>query len=127
MPGTVDRFFGSAQRGVARATVGEPVTYRLFVSSRLNVPTGATAEVYRDVEIRDAIVQVVQAREIVVGGPLQVGDERVEFASAWLEGQAPFAKARGLSTSDRVVTAAGSRRVVAWDDAGPVTRVTVRR
>lgn len=127
MSDALTALFGGMHRGAASATVGRAVTYRLFVSSKKNLATGATVDTYHDVAVHDAVLTSVDAREVVAGGPLQVGDRRYELDGAVLAGEVRHAAARGLSTQDRIVDGLGSYRVVTWDDARPVLTVTVRR
>lgn len=127
MSAALDALFGNVHRGIARATVGRPIIYRLFVSSKLTPATGVTVTVYHDVPIRDAVREIVDASEVFAGGAVQVGDVRYRVASAVLAADLRFAASKAPSTSDRVTDGVSSYRVIAWDDDGAVTMVTVRR
>lgn len=127
MSDAVSTLFGEMHRAVSSVTVGQPITYRLFVSAKLNPATGKTVEVFHDVRIRDAVLTAIAAKELIAGGPLQVGDQRYEFATDQVAGELLFSAARALSSSDRLVDGTTSYRVILWDDAGPVTTVAVRK
>jgi hypothetical protein len=127
MTTAVERLFGDMHLAAASLTVGAPITYRLFVSSKLNPATGIKVDVFHDVSIRDAVNTMVDASEILTGSPLQIGDERWEFPSTWLADELRHATAKALTTSDRIVSGTASVRVIAWNDTGAVTKVTVRK
>ena len=126
MTTAVERLFGSMHRAMSHETIGQSITYRLFISDVLNVVSGAHVKTYYDVPILDASLNIVEVSEIVSGSLIQVGDLRFEFPASWLDGKLRYAASKGLSTSD-VIVAGGTYRVIAWVDQGDIVKVTVRK
>ena len=128
MSDAVSTLFGEMHRAASSVTVGQPITYRLFVrTTPPNPVTGVVTTVYHDVRIRDAVLTAINARELIAGGPLQAGDQRYEFATDQVADALHFAAVKAMSSSDRLVDGTTSYRVILWDDAGPVTTVAVRK
>lgn len=111
------------------AATGQDVTYRLFVSSVLNVQTGQVATTYWDVAVK-ALQEPVSVREIALSGSaLQLGDVRVAFAYADLAPHLGHSPSGGLSTNDRIVVDGLTWRVIAWELAanGTFLRAVARK
>lgn len=129
--GSLQSLLGS----VAKATVGQlpgvEGVYRLFIDSKLNPATGVQTTRYHDIPLHNLSMNSAAIREMSPGGagPVQTGDSELILPTADLASGFPYAKSKDVSTSDLLVVAGITYRVVVpqYVANGVMLRLIVRR